>query len=119
MMKMPGKITKMAIWNLFRKPATIVKPSDGPGIEKNYRGKLVLDPTTCIGCKICERDCPADAIKVINEGTKEEKKIKIMLNVGHCIFCCQCVDSCPKKSLSYGQDVFLATLNKEDLTGQL
>lgn len=119
MIKRPGKITKMAVGNLFKKPATIVKPSDGQGIEKNYRGKLIFDTSKCIGCKICERDCPSKALEVINEGTKEDKKIKIILDAGRCIFCCQCVDSCPKDCLGFSQDIFLSTLSKDDLKGPL
>lgn len=114
-----GKIAHMAVRHLFKKPATIIDPNDGPGIHNRYRGKIIYDSTNCIDCKLCVRDCPANAIEVINEGTKEEKKMKIIYNVGHCIFCTQCVDTCPKKCITFGQDVMLSCLNKEDLIGPL
>lgn len=119
MIRRPGMIAAMAAGFLFKKPATIIKSTDGPGIDKNYRGKLKYDPTDCIDCKLCQRDCPANAITVINEGTKDDKKMKIILNTGHCIFCCQCVDSCPKDCLSCSQDIYLSKFNKDDLTGPL
>ena len=115
----PGIITNMTIKNFFKKPATIAYPKGEMDIVKNYRGKLLYDPTNCIGCQLCVRDCPSGAIKIINDGTKEDRKMKAILNVGHCIFCCQCVDVCPKKCLSNSQNIDLSTLNKDDLKVQL
>lgn len=119
MKKGPGKITDMAFKHLFKKPATIVGPPDAQSVQKGYRGKLIFDPTDCINCKLCVRDCPSNAIKVINEGTKENKKMKIILNMGNCIFCCQCADSCPKNCISYSQRIYLSTFNKDELTGPI
>jgi NADH-quinone oxidoreductase subunit H len=115
----PGKIANMAVRNLFKKPATIEYPKGKMDIVKNYRGKILYDPANCVNCGRCVRDCPAGAIKIINEGTKEDRKMKAMLNVGHCIFCCQCVDSCVKKCLSYSQEIDLASLKKDELKVQL
>jgi len=117
--RIPGKISFTALRNIFRKPATIVYDKGDQVVVKNYRGRLLYDPANCINCRLCERDCPTGAIKIINEGTREAKKMKAILNVGHCIFCCQCVDSCAKKCLSYSQDYDLSSLNKKDLTVQL
>ena len=117
--KHPGVITKMAIRQLFRKPATIAFPKGKMIIADRYRGKIVYDPTNCVGCGLCMKDCPAGAIKIVNEGTKENRKMKAVLNVGHCIFCCQCVDSCPKKCISFSQDIKLSSLKQEELTKTL
>lgn len=116
----PGRIAFEALGNLFKKPATISYVGKGePTVEKGYRGRIVYDSSTCINCHICMRDCPTGAITIINEGTKEEKKMRAILNIGKCIFCCQCVDSCPKDSLSYSQNIDFATTNKDDLTVEL
>jgi formate hydrogenlyase subunit 6/NADH:ubiquinone oxidoreductase subunit I len=116
----PGKITLEALQNLFHKPATTSYLGNGqPDVESRYRGRIQYDPTNCVNCRLCMRDCPTGALKIINEGTKEDKKMKAVLNVGHCIFCCQCVDSCLKKCLSYSQDIDFAKTKKEDLTEEL
>jgi formate hydrogenlyase subunit 6/NADH:ubiquinone oxidoreductase subunit I len=115
----PGRIISMTIKNFFKKPATIAYPKGEMDIVKNYRGKLLYDPANCTGCGLCVRDCPAGAIKIINEGTKENKDMKAILNWGHCIFCCQCVDSCPKKCLTNSQNIDLSSMNKDNLKGQL
>ncbi|NMD42613.1 MAG: 4Fe-4S binding protein [Firmicutes bacterium] len=115
----PGIITNMAVKHLFKKPATISYPRGELHIVDNYRGKLSYDPTECNGCRICMRYCPSGAIKVVNVGTKEEKEIEVSLEISRCIFCCQCVDSCPRNCLSYTQEIDLSTMNKDDLTVQL
>lgn len=115
----PGKIIRMTVGQIFKKPATIAYPKGKMDIVDRYRGKLLFDPANCIGCNLCVRNCPANAITILNDGTKEDRKMRAVLNVGHCIFCCQCVDSCVKKCLTYSQNIDLSSLNKEDLTVDL
>lgn len=115
----PGKILNMAVRQIFKKPATIIYPNGKMQIVDNYRGRLTYNPANCIGCNLCARFCPAGALVIKNEGTKEDRKMRAYLNVGHCIFCCQCVDSCPKKCISFSQDIDLASLKKEDLMVRL
>jgi formate hydrogenlyase subunit 6/NADH:ubiquinone oxidoreductase subunit I len=118
-MSIPGKITSKAVKNFFRKPVTISYPKGKMEIVANYRGKLTYDPANCTGCGLCMRYCPSSAIKVINAGTKEEKNMQASLDVSQCIFCCQCVDSCPKNCLSFTQNIDLSSLNKDELVVQL
>jgi formate hydrogenlyase subunit 6/NADH:ubiquinone oxidoreductase subunit I len=115
----PGKISHMTTMQLFKKPATIAYPKGEMNIVKNYRGMLRYDPQYCINCKLCERDCPTGAIKITNEGTKEDKKMKAVLDISHCIFCCQCVDTCPKKCISYSQNIDLSNLSNTNFKVQL
>ncbi|MDD4798274.1 MAG: 4Fe-4S dicluster domain-containing protein [Clostridia bacterium] len=114
-MAYPGKITKFAMGHLSKAPATRAFPLGELIITPHFRGKLVLKADDCIGCGLCERDCPAYAIKVENRGTKENKDFHVTLNLAHCIFCCQCMDSCRKGCLSYTPNVQLAGFNKDDL----
>lgn len=118
--KGPAKIMQDALKNMVNKPATTPYAGKGkPEVEKRYRGLLRYESSHCINCRMCMRDCPTGAITIINEGTKEDKKMKAVLNIGRCVFCCQCVDTCPKKCLSFSQDVDFASLNKKDLSVEL
>jgi formate hydrogenlyase subunit 6/NADH:ubiquinone oxidoreductase subunit I len=113
----PGSIIRATIQNLMTKPATIEYPtaSSKPQVEKHYRGRLVYHPESCIGCRLCMMDCPTGALSVVNEGTREARKMRATLDVSRCIFCCQCVDSCRHGCLSYTQDIDLAATDKSQL----
>ena len=50
---------------------------------------------TCIGCRLCEKACPSDAIKV----SSETKKATITANLCH--QCTNCKDVCPKDAILY------------------
>ncbi|ADN36328.1 4Fe-4S ferredoxin iron-sulfur binding domain protein [Methanolacinia petrolearia DSM 11571] len=69
---------------------------------ENFRGKITYDRDICIGCKICTRVCPANAIEFI----KETKTVRIY--VTQCIFCSQCNDACPVHCLHMSEDFLLA-----------
>lgn len=80
------------------------KAKINPPIEtpSGFRGKIQYDKEKCIGCKLCIKVCPTDAI----EYKPEEKKIKIYL--ARCAFCSQCTDVCPVKCLSMSNEFLLA-----------
>jgi len=83
--------------------ATINPPVKTP---PNFRGKIQYDKDTCIGCKLCLKVCPTEAI----EFKEDEKKIKIYLS--RCCFCAQCNEICPKDCLSMSDEFLLADTDK-------
>jgi len=84
-----------------------VKINPPVDIPKNFRGKIVYDRDKCIGCKLCLKVCPSNAIEFI----PETKKIKI--HVDHCICCSQCNDICPKNCLSMSKDFLVAAADRK------
>ena len=71
-----------------------------------YRGKIKYDKEKCIGCKLCIKVCPSEAIEFI----ESDKKIKIYL--ARCTFCSQCNDICPVNCLSMSNEFLLADADK-------
>ena len=64
-MSRPGKIARLLIQSLFKKPATLDYPvTDRSGMPEGFRGKIKFDASLCIGCKMCVRDCPSGAIEI-------------------------------------------------------
>jgi NAD(P)H-quinone oxidoreductase subunit I len=82
---------------------TIIPPISTP---ENFRGKIVYDSEKCIGCELCLKVCPSEAIVF----KTKEKKIKIFL--ARCTFCSQCNDVCPVSCLSMSSEFLLADADK-------
>lgn len=87
--------------NLFAKPATRLYPFVKREAPAGTRGRLEIDPDTCIYCGICSKRCPADAIAV----TKTPAKTWTLDNY-RCIVCGYCVEVCPKKCLAMNREYF-------------
>ena len=115
--------------NLFKKPSTHGYPFRKAGVDKNFRARIKFKPEDCIGCNICARNCPAEAIviKHLNPQDKPapgpdgkmiipKRHFECKIDLTRCIFCAQCVDSCPKKALYASQEFELASTDKTKLT---
>jgi formate hydrogenlyase subunit 6/NADH:ubiquinone oxidoreductase subunit I len=108
----PGRMIKQALQSLFKKPATTSYPFTKPNMPDKFRGKIKYHPEKCIGCMLCVKDCPSDAIKIKKIG---EKKFQAEFDLAKCIYCAQCVDSCPKDALESTKEFELAQLDKGKL----
>jgi len=108
----PGKMIKQVIESFFKKPATLMYPYVKEATLKSFRGKMKFHPEICIGCKLCMRDCPSNAINIKKIG---EKGFEVELDLGKCIYCGQCVDSCMKKAIEVTNEFELAVLDREKL----
>ena len=108
----PGKMIKLVIQSLFKKPATTQYPFKKSTMPDHYRGKIIFHPKLCIGCMMCVKDCPSNAITIKKAG---EKKFEAVFNLAKCIYCAQCADSCPRKALESTKEFELAVLDKQKL----
>ena len=123
-------IFKRAASHIFTKPATTKYPFVKPKLPDDARGKtvyeikscniidigtgkngLTLDVQSIVGsnCRVCVRDCPAKAIEIVEiEGGRKRPQI----NLNKCIFCHQCVESCPRGAITSSDLYELATTDK-------
>jgi len=111
-MRRPGKMIKLVLSQLFQKPATNLYPAEKLDMPEKFRGKLKFYSEKCIGCKLCMRDCPTDAIVIVKT---PESKLEAHIDLAKCIYCAQCVDVCPKKALESTKDIELAQLDRQKL----
>jgi formate hydrogenlyase subunit 6/NADH:ubiquinone oxidoreductase subunit I len=98
--------------SIFKKPVTSHYPFEKTPMPDKFRGKLVFYPEKCIGCKLCMKDCPSNAIEIVKAG---DKKFEAHIDLGKCIYCAQCVDTCPKKALEATKEYELASLTRGKL----
>jgi len=112
-MKMLGRMVPDLLGMLVKRPATVNYPHIRAQVPAHFRGALRQNRELCIGCKICEKVCPSHAIVITKLA---DKQFKATVHLDKCIYCGQCVDSCPKKCLENTQEFELATLNKDSLT---
>jgi len=60
--------------------------SKGGKLEMHQAFKLKIRKTSCLGCGICQRECPAEAITIKNN--------KAEINQAKCIGCGKCITVC-------------------------
>ncbi len=108
----PGAMIRILIQSLFKKTATTRYPFKKTAMPDKFRGKIVFHPALCIGCGMCVRDCPSNAIAITKVG---DKRFDCEIDLAKCIYCAQCVDSCMKKALEATPEFELASLNGSKL----
>ncbi len=88
------KLGTMTLGSMFKKPETIQYPAQTRYVPEGLKGHIKNDMPRCILCGICEKRCPADALKVV----KAERSWTI--NRFQCVQCGSCVRECPEHCLT-------------------
>ncbi len=86
-------------------------PFEPPLVSEEFRGKIEIDESKCIGCGACVNACPPNALTM--EQDNDTKVLKYF--VGRCIYCWRCIDVCPTSAIRGTLEFELATNNIDDL----
>jgi formate hydrogenlyase subunit 6/NADH:ubiquinone oxidoreductase subunit I len=111
-----GTMLRDIAQSLFRRPATRRYPAERRAPPERLRGALRWNPERCTGCRMCTKDCPANAIELITLD-KAGKRFVLRYHLDRCTFCAQCVQTCRFGCLEMANDQWeLAALRKEPFT---
>ncbi len=103
---------------LVQKPATVIYPVERLEPPERFRGRLRFNPDECSLCGLCQRDCPADVIKVVRKRVEKEDGTKeltghLEFEMDRCVFCGQCAQSCRKGAITFTHEFELAQPSRE------
>jgi len=108
--RLPALIKDMGLC-IFKKPFTREYPAVKVEVPEGYRGRHIFYPDKCISCGLCERDCPANAIELVEVSGKRMP----MFYLDRCIFCYQCAESCPREAIKLSTNFEMATTEKKGM----
>ncbi len=75
-------------------------------LPERYRGRPHLDASRCTdGCRACAAACPTAAIRTD----------PLAVDLGACLFCPVCAESCPEGAITFTRDHRLAARQRADL----
>ena len=60
-------------------------------VNKERKGKLYIDNSQCQSCGVCVKNCPTDALSILNDNIK--------FNEENCIYCRHCECLCPVNAI--------------------
>jgi Ni,Fe-hydrogenase III small subunit/Pyruvate/2-oxoacid:ferredoxin oxidoreductase delta subunit len=99
---------KALLARVQQKHRTIPFSRTEPVLPERFRGRPVIHPDCCTpGCTRCIDGCPVHAVQ------KENNALSI--DLGRCLFCGQCVQTCPSNAIEFTRDWRLAARNRTDL----
>jgi len=122
----PGILRSMGVTlqHLVGRKVTVRYPEERPQLSPRARGRHIFHLDLCIGCTLCERVCPVDAILMETHKNAESREIDVdrfAVDMGLCYFCGLCEDVCPTevKALHLGPDFELATYDRRALVYEM
>lgn len=102
---------------------TVQYPEERLPLPPRFRGRPMWlrnqqtgDPN-CTGCSVCARTCPHGCITLVTHMGEDKKRVvdSYTIDLGNCIYCGLCADSCAFNALAMSHEFELAYYSRENL----
>ncbi|MDO9546899.1 MAG: 4Fe-4S binding protein [Pelolinea sp.] len=80
-------------------------------MSASYRGSIRIISENCVGCGLCVRDCPAQALALEKES---KHSFRLIHYRDHCASCGQCEMSCKFNSIYLDNSYKEASADRKD-----
>jgi NADH-quinone oxidoreductase subunit I len=104
-------------------------PSRDGGMPEFARNRLFSDMELCIGCLICQRNCPVNCISIETiKASKDDPEAfkksgdrvtlwvnKFDINISQCMFCNLCTEECPTDAIYMTHEFEYTKYNRDEL----
>ncbi len=91
---------------------TVAYPFGDLDLPDTFRGALVIDTDKCIGCGLCVRDCPANALELEKQSRDE---FKLIHYPARCAYCGQCERSCRHGAIYHSNEIVGSTTDVDEM----
>ena len=106
----------------FKPKVTLDYPFEKGTLSPRFRGEHALrrypnGEERCIGCKLCEAICPAQAIVIDSQEREDGHRWASLytLDMTKCIYCGLCQEACPVDAIVEGPNFEFATITHAEL----
>ncbi len=117
-----AKGMSITLRQLFSKKFTVMYPFEATPISPRFRGEHALrrypnGEERCIGCKLCEAVCPAQAITIEAEPREDgsRRTTRYDIDMVKCIYCGLCEEACPVDAIVEGPNMDFSNEDRSDL----
>lgn len=121
----------LTLMYMFKSKVTIKYPNEKVRLSKKFRGEHMLrfyndGEERCIGCKLCESICPAEAITMTTHAKESKQRrnkieadysrrtIRYEIDMFKCIYCGLCQEACPVNAIVEGPNIEFAKETREE-----
>lgn len=107
---------------MFKRKVTMNYPNEKSPLSPRFRGEHALrrypnGEERCIGCKLCEAICPAQAITIEVEPRADgsRRTTRYDIDMVKCIYCGLCEEACPVDAIVEGPNYEFSTYTRAEL----
>lgn len=121
----PAAMVPELLRNLTSRPVTRFYPFEAAVVPSGFRGTPRFSAERCVGCQLCVKDCPSDALHITVElipstapvvegqpAPKPRKRFSMELYLDRCVHCARCAEVCNKDAIALDTEFEVAAFSR-------